>query len=235
MNARILASSVLAAVVSGCAVDVKPAEVYWTTERAIDRLDIAHMGESIRERHDTDEERAIAVWRYMRRTMYHYPMRNENHADQFDAAKLVNVYGYSYCTQQGIAAAAIAKAAGLKSRGIGVPGHGMYEIYYDGGWHAFCTTAGFFVRTRAKDRHIASMEEMKADPTLVMKARGERRVSEPFLPCAGGPDFLGEKMGTKECPYALTYQHYDEKFFAEGARKWRSLGAPNPSLLGRRR
>jgi hypothetical protein len=208
---------------------LQPVEVYWTTDRAVDRLDVAHIGGSIRDRHATDEERAIAVWRYVHRTMYHYPMRNENHADQFDAAKLVNVYGYSYCTQQGIAAAAIAKAAGLKSRGIGVPGHGMYEVFYDGGWHAFCSISGFFVRTRLPDRHIASMQEMKDDPSLILKAREEKRVPVPFLPCAGGPEILGEKEGTKECPYALTYRHYDEKFFVEGVKKWRSLGAPNPS------
>ncbi len=233
----IAAAAVTAALTAGCTMTDRmpdpslrrPVEVYWTTDRVVDRLDIARMGASIRERHGTDEERAIAIWRYMRRTMYHYPMRNENHADQFDAAKLINVYGYSYCTQQGIAAAAIAGAAGLESRGIGVPGHGMYEVRYDGGWHAFCAISGFFVRTRAGDRHIASMQEIKDDPSLVLKAREEKRVPDPFLPCAGGPEILGEKEGTEECPYALTYRHYDETFFAEGAKKWKSLGAPNPS------
>jgi len=93
--------------------------------------------------------------------MYHYPMRNENHDDRFDAAKLINVYGYSFCTQQGVTAAAIAQAAGLKARVIGVPGHGMYEMFYDNRWHAFCTTAGFYVRTRDADGHIASMDEQE--------------------------------------------------------------------------
>jgi len=209
--------------------DTKPVALYWTTSRDVDRLDLAHMGASLRARHPGEEARAIAAWRYVRRTMFHYPMRNESHTDKFDAAKLVNVYGYSFCTQQGVTAAALAKAAGLKSRVIGVPGHGMYEVQYGGGWHAFCTTSGFFVRTRAEDRHIASMDEMKADPTLVTKARVEGRAGEPFLPCAGGPEILGEKEGTKECPYALTYRHYDEKFFVAGAKKWKSLGAPNPS------
>lgn len=137
--------------------------VYWTTEAAVDRLDVAHMGGSIHARHPTDEARAIAVWRYVRRTMYHYPMRNENHDDQFDAAKLISVYGYSFCTQQGVTAAAIAKATGLKARVIGVPGHGMYEVFYDDRWHAFCTTAGSYVRTRDADGHIATMDKLKAD------------------------------------------------------------------------
>jgi hypothetical protein len=105
----------------------------------------------------------------------------------------------------------------------------MYEVFYDGGWHAFCAISGFFVRTRAADRHIASMQEIQDDPSLVLKAREEKRVPEPFLPCAGGPELLGEKEGTEECPYALTYRHYDEKFFVEGAKKWKSLGEPNPS------
>jgi len=203
--------------------------LYWTTEAAVDRLDVAHMGASIRARHRDEEARAIAVWRYVRRTMYHYPMRNENHDDRFDAAKLINVYGYAFCTQQAVTAAAVARAAGLEARVIGVPGHGMYEVFYDGRWHAFCTTAGFYVRTRETDRHVASMDELKADPTLATKAREEGRAGTPFLPCAGGPEILDEPEGSEEVPYALTYRHYDASFFAEAAQEWRDLGPANPS------
>ena len=203
--------------------------LYWTTEAAVDRLDVARMGASIRARHPDEEARAIAVWRYVRRTMYHYPMRNENHEDQFDAAKLINVYGYSFCTQQAVTAAAVARAAGLEARVIGVPGHGMYEVFYDDRWHAFCTTAGFYVRTRAADGHVASMDELKADPTLATKAREEGRAGTPFLPCAGGPEILDEPEGSEEVPYALTYRHYGASFFAEAAQQWRDLGPPNPS------
>ena len=66
----------------------KVASIYWTTDAAVDRLDLSHLGTSIRQQNETDEARAIAVWRYVRQTMYHYPMRNEKHEDQFDAAKL---------------------------------------------------------------------------------------------------------------------------------------------------
>ncbi len=207
----------------------EPVAVYWTTDRTVDRLDIAHMGRSLRARGKTGEERAIAVWEYVRRTMFHYPMRNETHADQFDAAKLINVYGYSFCTQQGVVAAALARAAGLKSRVIGIPGHGMYEVKYDGRVHAFCTEFAFYVRTRDADRHIAGMAEMKADPTLISKAREEGRTSKPFLPCAGGPKILSEQEGTPECPYSLTCRYYDEKFFVKGVKEWRVIGVPNPS------
>jgi hypothetical protein len=214
----------------GCQSQVPQAvSLYWTTDRAVDRLDAAHMGQSLRARGSTDEERALAVWNYLRRTMYHYPMRNETNIDQFDAAKLINVYGYSFCTQQGFAAAALARAAGLESRGIGFPGHGMYEVFYDGRFHAFCTEFAFFVRTRDADRHIASMDEMKADPTLISKAREEGRASSPFLPCAGGPDILGEPEGTDLCPYSLTERFYTEDFFIKGAKEWRSQGKPDPS------
>ena len=203
--------------------------LYWTTDQAVDRLDVAHMGASIRRRHETGEARAIAVWKYVRQTMYHYPMRNKNHADQFDAAKLINVYGYSFCTQQAVTAAAVTRAAGLKARVIGVPGHGMYEVRYDGRWHAFCTTAGFYVRRRGPHGHIASMDELKADPTLVTRAKEESRMGSPFLPCAGGAEILGEEEGSKEVPYALTYRYYDETFFAQAASQWSDLGEANPS------
>jgi len=128
-----------------CAEPAGPMAVYWTADHAADRLDLKHMGRSLRRRGRTDEERALEVFLYVRRTMFHYPMRNESHADQFDAAKLINVYGYSFCTQQGVVAAALARATGLKSRVIGIPGHGMYEVYYGGRWHAFCTEFAFFV------------------------------------------------------------------------------------------
>ncbi len=219
--------------VTGCRVSdarsASPLALHWTTDQVVDRLDVEHMGRSLRRRGKSDEGTAQAVFAYMRRTMFHYPMRNEDHADQFDAAKLINVYGYSFCTQQGIAAAALARAAGLKSRSVGIPGHGMYEVYYDGRWHAFCTEFSFYVRTRAVDRHIASMAELKADPSLITTARKQGRVPDPFLPCAGGEPILNEKEGTKACPYSLTCRHYGEKFFVAGAKDWRNQGAANPS------
>jgi hypothetical protein len=207
----------------------KPWQVYWTADHCVDRLDLEHMGAWLRQRGKTDEERALAVWQYMRRTMYHYPMRNENHVDQFDAAKLINVYGYSFCTQQGIAAAAIAQAAGLKARAVSIPGHGIYEVFYDGGWHLFCSEFAFFVYTRGPGRHIASLQEMKEDPTLISQAREEKRTSTPFLPCAGGPAILAEEEGTHVCPYSLTSRYYDERFFIAGVPEWKDNGAPNPS------
>jgi hypothetical protein len=209
--------------------DGAPLALYWTTDRAVDRLDVEHMGRALRRRGRSDRGTALEVFRYMRRTMFHYPMRNENHADQFDAAKLVNVYGYSFCTQQGVAAAALARAAGLRSRSIGIPGHGMYEVHYDGRWHAFCTEFAFYVFTRGADRHIASMAELKADPSLITAARREGRVPEPFLPCAGGKPVLREREGTEACPYSLTCRYYDEAFFARGVAEWRSQGPANPS------
>ena len=49
------------------------------------------------------QDRAIALYEFARRLMFHYPQRSERrHADDMDALRLLNTYGYSFCSQQAV-------------------------------------------------------------------------------------------------------------------------------------
>ncbi|MFC1671913.1 hypothetical protein ACFL01_02135 [Planctomycetota bacterium] len=66
--------------------------------------------------------------------------------------------------------------------GGGTGGHTMGELFFGGRSHFMDPMAGFFVYTADGD-HIASLDEIKGDQSLV----GDPvRMSEPFMPCDSG-------------------------------------------------
>jgi hypothetical protein len=68
-----------------------------------------------------------------------------------------------------------------ESRG-GTGGHTMGELFFDGRSHFMDPMAAFFVYSADGD-HIASLDEIKADPSL---AGDPVRKSDPFMPCDEG-------------------------------------------------
>lgn len=159
----------------------------------------------------TDEQKAIAVWRFVRSRIYHYA-----HTDRQPLRQL-NVYGYALCGTQaavmqwlmkGVFGDKFTHGAGIygnadsyeerkrqslgwlidtwergakNNPGGGKMGHSMYEVYYAGRWHFLDPHAGFYVYTG--DGSIADLDEIKSDPTLVS---WPFRKSDPFFPCDGG-------------------------------------------------
>lgn len=159
----------------------------------------------------TDEEKAVAVWRFVRSRIYHY-----DHVDR-SALRQLNVYGYGLCGTQANLTEWILKGlfgdqhthasgpsghagtyaekkrlglgwliacweGGMKNDpGGGDYGHTMYEVFYDRRWHYLDPHAGFYVYTG--DGAIAGVDEIKSDPTLVS---WPFKKSAPFMPCDHG-------------------------------------------------
>jgi len=132
----------------------------------------------------SDEEKAIALYEFTRRVMFHYVERSERLDPLYDldALRLINTYGYSFCTQQMIVLVALWQTAGIDSKIWGMPGHGTAQAFYGGKHHWFDPLIGAYVRS-PKDGSVASLQEIAADETVLTEAVREGRASPTFVPC----------------------------------------------------
>ena len=112
----------------------------------------------------TPEQKALAIWRYCWENTYHYPAPREGQGDfelsvVFDANKLLNVYGYSYCFAIRALGEALYEAAGLEARSAGIGGHCVTEGFYQGKYHFLDHDQRGF--SRLPDGTIAALEAEK--------------------------------------------------------------------------
>jgi hypothetical protein len=76
----------------------------------------------------------------------------------YDPVKLINAYGWLVCGQHSALLYALYLAAGFKARQIGVPGHSLCEVFYDGRWHILDVDMWTWFRT--PEGHIAGAFEL---------------------------------------------------------------------------
>ena len=99
----------------------------------------------------TNDERAIAIYNFVRMTHYHrdYPREEGGIA----ALKLINSYGWSLCGGLHTVQAALWRELGWPWRYIGwtSPGHTTVEAQYDGRWHYLDVFLKFYVWKAAAD------------------------------------------------------------------------------------
>ena len=121
------------------------------------------------------EALVLAIYDLLTSTMdgtYHFWPPNE-HTGQprirrrvEDAVKLLNVYGWAICGQMAAMLHALYHAAGLRARQIGVPGHNLCEVFYDGRWHIL--DADMWTWFRHPDGHLASAYELATNPRALI-------------------------------------------------------------------
>lgn len=179
MAAAVAAIGVLAGLASAAVTDVKV-----TTDTSIDCSSIDSIARDLYRSCKTDEDKAVATWYFVRRTMFHWP-----HIPTWDSVELINSYGIGLCGYQSQAFAQICQAGGLKARTLHMPGHVLAEVYYDGDWHFFDCQVGWFAykKTTSADGKerltVASHEDIAKDPSIVLEAVKEGRASKPFFQC----------------------------------------------------
>lgn len=138
-----------------------------------------------------DEERVLAFYHWYRRMLFHHRLMG---GDRRNILKVINSYGCDLCGSQAAMFVDLLQRAGFKTRVVSgsgpgdFGGHTFVEIFYDGRWHCFDTMTSFAVYTRERPPHIASLEELKGDPTLVTAAVAEGRAVPGFLPCLGNQE-----------------------------------------------
>jgi len=181
----------------------------------------------------SDQERAVALFGFVRRMMFHYPQRSERLApkDDLDTLRLLNTYGHSLCSQQALVLVDLWRAAGIKSICWSVPGHCTAQAWYDGAEHWFDPLIGTYV-FRRDGKTIASLKDIAGDPELLTKAAEEGRASPAFVPCHSvlrddAARYAKDKPGyVKECADLKD----DVTFMARRATKAKKCWGPNPQL-----
>ena len=122
--------------------------------------------ESIHDVGMTDEEKALAIYEFVKAWRIHWfpPQPQE---EMHDPVRLMGVYGYGFCDDAAQAVEQLARRAGLRARVWELNGHVVSEIYYDGRWHLL--DADLERTYDHPDGHLASVEELAADPSLDSK------------------------------------------------------------------
>ncbi len=165
-----------------------------TTDSSIDCSSAEAVVKQILKPGMTDEQKAVACWRFMLDHYYHwYPPREpDTGGDVRDFAKAVNSYGFGPCFQNAPVLTALWEAVGYKTRSYTVTGHSIPEVEYGGAWHMIDADARAW--HRKPDGQIASVAELAAsvrDDKTKDKSDNlftkPKEKSDPYYPF-GAPD-----------------------------------------------
>lgn len=115
----------------------------------------------------SDEEKAIAIWQFLVDWRYHHHPPEGSH-ENHDPARFLGVYGYGYCDDAAHNFVSLCRVAGLQARAWRLEGrHIVAEAYFKDRWHMF--DADHEVYFRDDDGHIMSVDELAADPSVMLK------------------------------------------------------------------
>ena len=161
-----------------------------TTDSSIDTSSAQAVVAQILRPGMTDEEKAIACWRFMLDHHYHwYPPKEEDaYQDVRDFAKSVNSYGFGPCFVNAPVLTALWEAAGYETRCWTINGHTIPEVKYGGAWHMLDADARAW--HRKPDGQIASVDELSRDATLFTAPKEK---SDPYYPFAA-PDVVAKPL-----------------------------------------
>lgn len=114
----------------------------------------------------TDEQKAIAIWRFLVDWRYHY-YPADGGDELHDPVKFINVYGYGFCDDSAKSFAILCRGAGIRARAWGLNGHVVGEAFYGGAWHMFDPDHEVYYRMPAG--HVAGVEELAAHPEVITR------------------------------------------------------------------
>lgn len=159
-----------------------------TTDRTVDATSLESIVQDViaRSGATTNDEKAIAIYEYLHNTIFHHAYPTEAAPRSVGPLKAINAYGWSLCGGQHTILKALYETAGWKCRYLGWPGHTTVEVFYDGRWHYLDVFLKCYYWTKDKS-HIASQEEIAADPSIVLNAPQEGRAARQNLCCGDLP------------------------------------------------
>lgn len=107
----------------------------------------------------SDREKAACVVAHVAKHLYYNPIQVPQTFDPI----AIHESHTARCGHSVAVTLAICHALGLQARSVGLTGHTVAEIFYDGAWH--CADALFFGRRQpSRDGRVLSVDELKADP-----------------------------------------------------------------------
>jgi hypothetical protein len=179
----------------------------------------------------TNQDKVINEYNNFKRREYHWaddpPLR-------YDVVRNINIYGHSLCGGQADQNVAILEAMGFDARCGSIPGHTIYDVYYDGQWHLFDTMMTMYVFDRSSPPKVASAAQIAADKTLMTAAVAEGRACPGFLLCPDDVTWFANGTGSwspfSETGGATTYSMNTSLRFGEAFdRTWESWYNQHPA------
>ncbi|MFQ6130477.1 MAG: hypothetical protein ACE5R4_00425 [Armatimonadota bacterium] len=208
-----------------------PLSVHVTTDRSVNCSSTESIVADVCRGLTTDQEKAIALFDFVRRLVFHYPNRVARR-DVHDTLHILNTYGYCFCSQQALLTVDLWREAGIKGQVWTVTGHSTAQAEYDGRHHWFDPLIGAYV-FRRDGKTIASLQDIAGDPTLLTRAVAEGRACPGMVPCRT----VLKDDSAAFCKHDPNYirdcaGHGDDVTFmanlAADAKPWR-WGGPRPS------
>ncbi len=140
----------------------------------------------------SDQDKAINIYNNQKRRLYHWADEPPSVGGNVigDPTYNHNVFGWALCGRHGAMGMTISRYAGFSdTRNVGVTGHNIYEVYYDGGWHLFDTMTTMYVFTKTTPPHVACLAEISADHSIMLNAVADGRACPGYLLCGDTADW----------------------------------------------
>lgn len=122
----------------------------------------------------SEEQRARALWQFVRDHRYHWWPVSDFASESSDPVRFFNSYGYGFCGDAADVLGTLLRRAGFPVRlwnPGNPPGHIVVEAYFDGAWHMLdADQDGLYLRHDA--RTIAGVNDLILDPSLAARAGG---------------------------------------------------------------
>jgi hypothetical protein len=149
----------------------------FTTDRSVDTSSVEAMVKSLVKEGMSDQEKALAIYNYVRRTMFHYRYLTDFAGG--GTMDMINGVGYCLCTPTAGTQARLCGVAGLKAGVLSTLGHGSVAVYFDDKWNWMDAFVGGCLWDQER-KHLAALPEIVAQPALLKR---ENPSPVPLFPC----------------------------------------------------
>ncbi len=111
----------------------------------------------------TDEEKALAIWDFIRINFHHLDSPGDRECHHPVVA--MNIYGYANCAYHSTVFTELCRSIGVRARVWEVWHHTITEAFYNNAWHMLDSDIGLYYLA-ADNRTIASVEQLWDDQNI---------------------------------------------------------------------
>ena len=175
------------------------------TDKSVDFQTIDSIIDSVIKGGMSNEEKVLAIFHVIRRNFVHGPPPQDM---AYDFHRIQHSVGVGACLTMTTPLKVIYERMGYKCQSWVHNTHHMIQVYYDSDWHCLDPHMNFFCYDRSKQRKIASVQQLRADPTLAFNAVKEGRAIGGYLLCGDSPKwFASQKENPDDNGVSFSSQH----------------------------
>jgi hypothetical protein len=162
------------------------------TNRTVDFRTVDSILDSLIDEGMSDEEKVLKVFHTIRRMFVHGPTPR---ALAYDFHRVLHVLGTGACLSMTTPLHLLYERLGYASQSWVHDGHHMMQVYYGDGWHCLDPHMNFYCYDRSTPPQIASIRQLREDPSLARDAVAEGRAGRGYLLCGDKPDWFAGEHG----------------------------------------